>query len=43
MEASWIQVTLFDPALDALSVRDVRTLAIDDEAVIAAATHLGLA
>jgi RES domain len=43
LEASWIQVTLFDRALGGLSVRGVRTLAIDDEAVMAAATFLGLA
>jgi hypothetical protein len=43
LEASWIQLTLFDRALGRLSVRDVRTLAIDDEAVIAAASYLGLA
>ncbi|GFG76160.1 RES domain-containing protein [Mycobacterium botniense] len=43
LEASWLQVTLFDRALDALTVRGVRTLSVDDEAVTAAATHLGLA
>lgn len=43
LEASWIQVTLFDRALDALSVCSVRTLAVDDEAVAAAASYLGLA
>jgi hypothetical protein len=43
LEASWIQVTLFDRALGGLGVHDVRTLAIDDEAVTAAAFHLGLA
>jgi RES domain len=42
LEASWIQVTLFDRALDALSVRSIQTLAVDDEAVTAAASHLGL-
>jgi hypothetical protein len=42
LEASWIQVTLFDRAVGGLSVRDVRTLAIDDEAVTAAASFLGL-
>ena len=41
--ASWIQVTLFDRALGGLSVRGVRTLAIDVEAVMVAATFLGLA
>lgn len=43
LEASWIQVTLFDRALDMVSVRGVRALGVNDEAVIAAATHLGLA
>ncbi len=43
LEASWIQVTLFDRAIRALSVRSIRALAIDDEAVTAAASHLGLA
>lgn len=43
LEPSWIQVTLFDRALDALSVRSVRMLAVDDEAVTAAASFLGLA
>ena len=43
LEASWIQVTLFDRALGGLSVRDVRTLTVDDEAVAAAASYLGLA
>ena len=43
LESSWIQVTLFDRALDELSVRSVRTLAIDDDAVTAAASYLGLA
>jgi hypothetical protein len=43
LEASWIQVTLFDRALSQLSVHEIRTLTIDDEAVMAAASHLGLA
>lgn len=43
LEASWIQVTLFDRAVGALSVRSIRTLTIDDDAVTAAASHLGLA
>lgn len=43
LEASWIQVTLFDRALSQLSVHQIRTLTIDDEAVMAAASHLGLA
>ena len=43
LEASWIHVTLFDRALHAVTVRGVRPLAVDDETVIAAAKHLGLA
>ncbi|HEX9175658.1 RES domain-containing protein [Mycobacterium sp.] len=43
LEASWMQVTLFDRALGGLSVRGVRTLAVDDEAVTVAASYLGLA
>jgi hypothetical protein len=43
LEASWIQVTLFDRALGALSVKAVETLTIDDEAVMSAASYLGLA
>ncbi len=43
LEASWIQVTLFDRAVGELTVRDVWTLTIDDGAVMAAASHLGLA
>jgi RES domain len=43
LEASWIQVTLFDRAVGELTVRDVRALTIDDEAVTTAATYLGLA
>ena len=43
LEASWIHVTLFDRAVGVLSVHDVRTLAIDDEAVTLAASYLGLA
>jgi RES domain len=42
LEASWIQVTLFDRAVGELTARDVRTLTTDDEAVMAAASHLGL-
>jgi hypothetical protein len=42
LEASWIHVTLFDRALDAVNVRGVRILAVDDEAVTIAAAHLGL-
>lgn len=43
LEASWIQVTLFDRAQGGLSVHDIRTLTVNDEAVTAAATFLGLA
>src|SRR6202011_5227589 len=44
LEASWIQVTLFDRALSGLSVRGARTLALDDEpGAAAAASYLGLA
>jgi len=43
LEASWIDVTLFDRALDAVNVRDVHALAVDDEAVTMAAGYLGLA
>jgi hypothetical protein len=40
-EASWINFTLFDRALPALSVVDVRELTLDDESVAAAAEFLG--
>ena len=43
LEASWIRVTLFDRAVGELTVGDVRALTVDDEAVMAAALHLGLA
>lgn len=43
LEASWINVTLFDRALSALAVREVTTLTMQDEPVLEAATHLGLA
>lgn len=43
LESSWLQVTLFDRALGALSVRQVGTLAVDDAAVVGAAAYLGLA
>ena len=42
LEASWIHVTLFDRALSALSVQNVRELAVSDEVVMAASGHLGL-
>lgn len=43
LEASWINVTLFDRALDALGVKSVHALGADDETVTAAAAFLGLA
>ncbi|MGH9067282.1 MAG: RES domain-containing protein, partial [Acidimicrobiales bacterium] len=43
LEASWIHVTLFDRALGAAKVSGVQPLGVDDEAVITAAAHLGLA
>lgn len=43
LEASWIHVTLFDRAIEALSVREVHSLAVNDEHVGLAAVHLGLA
>lgn len=43
LEASWIHVTLFDRALDALVVGEVHPLTVDHEAVADAAVHLGLA
>lgn len=43
LEAGWIQITLFDRALGKLHAHIVRTLSVDDAAVIAAATYLGLA
>jgi hypothetical protein len=42
LEASWINVTLFDRAAAALRLRDVRALAPTDGAVRAAARFLGL-
>lgn len=43
LEASWINVTLFDRALGAVTVQSVQALSIDDEPVAIAAAHLGLA
>lgn len=43
LEAAWLQVTLFDRALHLLHVRQVRSLALDDEPVLAASRALGLA
>ena len=42
LEASWINVTLFDSAAPALGVADARELAIDDPVVLEAAEFLGL-
>jgi hypothetical protein len=42
LEASWINVTLFDRAAGHLAVRRVRGLTQEDEAVVAAARFLGL-
>jgi hypothetical protein len=42
LEASWINVTLFDRAAGALRLRNVRALAAADDAVQAAARFLGL-
>jgi hypothetical protein len=42
LEASWINVTLFDRAASGLSARLVRPLRVDDEDVRAAAHLLGL-
>jgi len=41
-EASWVNYTVFDRALPALSVVDVRELAVEDAAVAEAADFLGL-
>jgi hypothetical protein len=43
LEASWIQITLFDRALGELRMQSVQTLSVNDRTVIAAATYLGLA
>jgi hypothetical protein len=42
LEATWINCTLFDRAVGRLRVGDVRTLTIDDPAVVEAADILGL-
>ncbi len=42
LEASWINVTLFDRSLGGLTAVDARPLGIDDEPVAAAARQLGL-
>ena len=41
-EASWANYTVFDRALPALSVVDVRELTLEDDSVAAAADFLGL-
>ncbi|HLI59377.1 MAG TPA: RES domain-containing protein [Solirubrobacteraceae bacterium] len=43
LEARWINVTLFDRALRALTLHRVRPLRVDDAPVVAAAAFLGLA
>lgn len=43
LEASWIQITLFDRAAGELRAHSVHTLSVDDSTVIDAATYLGLA
>jgi hypothetical protein len=42
LEASWANYTVFDRALSALAVAEVRELTLDDDAVAAAADFLGL-
>ena len=42
-ESQWANVTLFDRALDALEVEDVRVIALEDDVVGEAARFLGLA
>ena len=41
-EASWVNYTVFDRAIPALSVVSVRSLTLEDPAVVAAADFLGL-
>jgi len=41
-EASWVNYTVFDRAVSALSVVSVRELSLDDQSVIGAADFLGL-
>jgi hypothetical protein len=43
IEASWINITLFDRARRRLRVRSVETLSVEHEAVAAAARQVGLA
>lgn len=42
LEASWIHVTLFDRALGGVTVTDVHPLTLEEEAILDAASHLGL-
>jgi hypothetical protein len=42
LESSWLQVTLFDRALPAIDIGEITALAVDHDAVTAAAAHLGL-
>ena len=42
LESSWLNVTLFDRALGALTVQGVQPLAVEHDAVARAAAHLGL-
>ena len=41
-EAAWVNYTVFDRAVSAMSVVNVRELSLDDDAVTAAADYLGL-
>jgi len=42
LEASWIHVTLFDRALEDMTVHEVHPLRVDDKVVAIAAAYLGL-
>jgi hypothetical protein len=41
LEASWLNVTLFDRALESLELADIRALTLQDESVDAATEFLG--
>lgn len=41
-ESLWANYTLFDRTVPLLTVEDIRSLALEDEAVVEAADHLGL-
>ena len=41
-EASWVNYTVFDRAVSALSLVSVRELTMEDDSVVAAADYLGL-